>query len=260
MDSGFPALDPPVGGFACLPAEALAEEGRIRNDNPNDIFTYCMKLQKFGHSCVLLEENGKRLLFDPGAFAFIEGTVNVSDIGLVDVVVLTHTHPDHYAPDVLKELYTLSPYTVVTHQQIADQLAADGVQAVVRVLDDKERVQVDGFDIAAHEVPHEQIPIACPHNFGYVINGSVYHPGDSYMIPAEISGINTLLLPTGGPWATTLGAVRFVEAVKPKRVAPIHDAMHKQFWLERLNASMAGWMQERGVEYAVLGPGESIEV
>lgn len=219
-----------------------------------------MKLQKFGHSCVLLEESGKRLLFDPGLFAFIEGTVNVFDIGLVDVVVLTHTHPDHYAPDALKELYALSPYTVVTHQQIADQFAADGVQAVVRVLGDKELVQVDGFDIAAHEVLHEQIPVACPHNFGYVINGNVYHPGDSYMVPAGLGAIDTLLLPTGGPWATTLGAVRFVEAVKPRRVVPIHDAMHKQFWLERLNAGMAGWMKERGVEYVVLGVDESVEV
>ncbi len=208
----------------------------------------------------MLEENGKRLLFDPGLFVFVEGAVNVSDIGPVDVVVLTHTHPDHYAPDALKELYALSPYTVVTHQQIADQLAADGVQAVVRVLGDKEHVQVDGFGITAHEVPHEQIPIACPHNFGYVINGIVYHPGDSYMVPVEVGGVGTLLLPTGGPWATTLGAVRFVEAVKPQRAVPIHDAMHKQFWLERLNGSMAGWMKERGVEYVVLGSNESIEV
>ena len=49
-----------------------------------------MKITHFGHSCLLVEIDGTRVLFDPGTFSHgfegIEG---------LDAILITHQHPDH---------------------------------------------------------------------------------------------------------------------------------------------------------------------
>ena len=55
-----------------------------------------MRLTKFGHSAVRLEHAGTTLVLDPGSWSqreCVEG---------VDAVLITHEHPDHYAPDHLR--------------------------------------------------------------------------------------------------------------------------------------------------------------
>ncbi|HRI58878.1 MAG TPA: metal-dependent hydrolase [Saprospiraceae bacterium] len=54
-----------------------------------------MKITYYGHSCFLVETNGKRLLFDP----FVNGnplatSVDVNTISC-DYIFATHAHPDH---------------------------------------------------------------------------------------------------------------------------------------------------------------------
>lgn len=219
-----------------------------------------MKITKYGHSCVLIEENGKRLLFDPGLFVFIEGRIKPEDIGPVDAVLITHTHPDHYYPEALKKLYELRPFTLVASQGTKETMDEDGLGLPVQVIAAGHVTEVAGFRVETFDCPHEKIPMACPHNMGYKINNSVYHPGDSYVVPGAIGPVKVLLLPNGGPWATTLQTVAFAKAIKPEIAIPIHDGMHKEFWLERLNASTVGWMKDMGVECRVLAQGESTEI
>lgn len=211
-----------------------------------------MTIKKFLHSCVVMEEQGKRLLFDPGLFVFIENTLQPEDIGGVDVVVITHLHPDHYYPEALQKLFSVKPFTVVASEEIVRALAADAPEIPTQSIAPGEEKNVAGFTIKAFDVPHERIPIACPHNMGYMVNHLVYHPGDSYVVPDGLGQVHTLLLPNGGPWATTQQTVDFARAVQPFQVIPIHDGMHKAFWLERLNASMAGWMKDAGIAYVGL--------
>ena len=49
-----------------------------------------MKITKFGHSCLLVEENGVRILFDPGSYSTAQ-----NDVKNIDVVLITHEHSDH---------------------------------------------------------------------------------------------------------------------------------------------------------------------
>lgn len=219
-----------------------------------------MTIKKYLHSCVVLEEGGKRLLFDPGAFVFIEDKFKPEDLGPVDVVVVTHSHPDHFFPGALKALQDLHPFTLVASADIIKAAQEARLECAMEYAMPGEVQNLEGFAIQAFDVPHERIPVECPHNMGYKINGSVYHPGDSYLVSSALGNVKVLLLPNGGPWATTRQTVEFAEKIKPTIAIPIHDAMHKDFWLERLNGSMAGWMQERGIEYKALTPGEGIEV
>jgi L-ascorbate metabolism protein UlaG (beta-lactamase superfamily) len=218
-----------------------------------------MRIKKYLHSCILIEESGKKLLFDPGAFVFIEGKFKPEEIVPVDVVVVTHSHPDHFFPEALKALQAVHPFTLVASEDIIQAAKDEGLACKMEPASPGETKQVAGFAIQAFEVAHEHIPVACPHNMGYKIDNAVYHPGDSYVVPEQLGQVDVLLLPNGGPWATTKQTVEFAEKIKPKAVVPIHDVMHKDFWLERLNASMVGWMTERSIICRILGPGESFE-
>ncbi len=219
-----------------------------------------MTIKKYLHSCVVIEDGGRRLLFDPGAFVFLEGKMQPEDIGPVDVVLITHTHPDHYFPDALKKLYALKPYTLLVSEGTAKTMETDGLAIPVQIIKSADVLEVEGFSVRTFDVPHEKIPMACPHNMGYKINDVVYHPGDSYVVPENLGNVKVLMLPNGGPWSTTPQSVHFAETIKPEIAVPIHDGMHKDFWLERLNASVDGWMKERGIECKILGMGDSIQI
>ena len=60
-------------------------------------------------------------------------------------------------------------------------------------------------------------------NVGYLVDGTLLHPGDSYLVPDV--AVETLLVPTSGPWAKLGESVDFVRAVKPSRTIQIHDLM-----------------------------------
>lgn len=208
-----------------------------------------MKIEKIGHSCVVIELNGKRLLIDPGLFVFIENKLKPEDLGPVDVVLITHTHPDHYYPEALKKIFAIKPFRLLVGSETKDVMEKDGlgIQPVIAIAGGV--CELEGFSIKAFDCPHEQIPISCPHNMAYKVNDLVYHPGDSYFVPKDLGAVKILLLPNGGPWATTKGTVEFAKEIMPEVAMPIHDAMHKDFWIERLDTSVGSWLSEAGIKY-----------
>jgi L-ascorbate metabolism protein UlaG (beta-lactamase superfamily) len=88
-----------------------------------------------------------------------------------------------------------------------------------------ERFDVDGFDVAVFGGLHAQIHRDIPQvaNVGYLIDGHVYHPGDSYYVPD--APVTTLLVPTSGPWTKLGDAVDFVRVVNPEQAVQIHEIM-----------------------------------
>src|SRR5205807_7363210 len=67
-----------------------------------------MRLQKLGHSCLLVESGDARLLIDPGTFSSgFEGLEGLT------AVLVTHQHPDHLDIDRLPGLLERNPSTQV---------------------------------------------------------------------------------------------------------------------------------------------------
>ena len=55
-----------------------------------------MKIQRFAQSTFVIEnDDGKRMLIDPGTSGYA-GCRNMTDYGKVDLVVITHSHQDHF--------------------------------------------------------------------------------------------------------------------------------------------------------------------
>ena len=63
-----------------------------------------MKITKFGHCCLLIEENNLRILTDPGNYSTAQ-----NDIKNIDIVLITHEHPDHFHVESLKKLLENNP-------------------------------------------------------------------------------------------------------------------------------------------------------
>ncbi|MBI4599504.1 MBL fold metallo-hydrolase [Candidatus Uhrbacteria bacterium] len=212
-----------------------------------------MTIKKYLQSCIVIEKNGKRLLADPGTLCFIEEKITPEDIGAVDVIILTHSHPDHFYPEALKRICALRDAPIVTHPEIGVLLDAEGL--AWQPIRAGESVDAAGFHLQALEAAHEHLPIPCPHNLAYFIDEKVLLPGDSYSVKG-IDHCDILALPTAGPWSRLVDGTDWAITLKPRVVIPIHDAIIKDFFLDRITAMCRAALEPAGIEFCPLGIGE----
>lgn len=206
-----------------------------------------MQLTKFTHACVRLEKDGQVLVVDPGSWSEPEALQGA------DGVLITHEHADHVDPELLVAAQTGNPALVVrTNPDVVAQLADKGVRA--EPLAPGDSVRLAGFEIAVVGGQHAEIYDGLPGcaNVGYLLDGSIYHPGDALFVPD--ARVETLLVPVSAPWLKLREAIDFVRAVAPARAFPIHDAM-----LSDIGATgVDRWLERAGqTDYSRLAPGES---
>lgn len=216
-----------------------------------------MIIKKFLHSCLLLEEKGKRLLIDPGDFSFTEGKLTPADIGPIDVLLITHKHQDHYDPAAVRLIAGLKSVPIVTHGEVGAMLTEDGLQ--FERVHAGDHVEIEGFSIRAFEAPHERIPTGEPHNLAYVVNDLLLHPGDSYSVEGGVQ-CRVLALPVTAPWGRTVDALAFAERFRPETVIPIHDAYIKDFMLKGLYGMYENELKKRRISFCPLPLGSVFTV
>lgn len=175
-----------------------------------------MKLTKYGHSCLLVEQGADRILIDPGTFS--HGWESLTGL---TAVLITHQHPDHVDTARLPGLLALnSDVQLFADPGSVGALAEVGVTATPvepgDTLDLATPVEVFG---EKHAVIHRDLPTIA--NRGYLIDGRLYVPGDSLQVPAP--PVEILALPVAAPWMAVKEAVEFVRAVDPTVVIPIHE-------------------------------------
>ncbi len=216
-----------------------------------------MIIKKYLHSCILVEENGKRLLIDPGLFSFVENKLKPEDIGAVDVILLTHKHPDHYYPEALKILARQSDVKILTNSEIAGLLKNENLGC--EVVRHSEIYKAADFTIQAFDATHGPIPVATPHNIAFLINNSFLHPGDSLSVPASVA-CDVVALPVSAPWLRLVDALEWARQMKPRKVIPIHDAIMKNFMLERIYAMSKENLEKAGISFHPLTLTDALEV
>ncbi|WP_219467129.1 MBL fold metallo-hydrolase [Nonomuraea rhizosphaerae] len=206
-----------------------------------------MRLTKYGHACVRLEADGRVLVIDPGTFSEAEALDGAEE------VLVTHEHPDHIDVGKLTAALAGNPALKIHLPRPAAEQAPELGDAAV-VVEPGRRLTAAGFTVdvvgGAHAEIYDGLP-GCA-NVGFVVDESVYHPGDSLFVPE--ARVETLLVPAAAPWLKLAEAIDFVRAVKPVRAFPIHDATLNDLGHEYF----AGWMEFKGgTDYAQLRVGES---
>lgn len=177
-------------------------------------------ITKFGHSCLLVEEEGVRVLFDPGDWTIEQNTVE-----RLDAICITHEHGDHCSIPSLQEIRKKNPNaTIYTNSGVGNKLS--DAEIPWTLLEDGMEVTVQGLSICAYGKEHAEIyeTLPRPHNTGYLVGGRLFHPGDSVAVFPPVP-IDTLALPVVAPWLKTSEAIQYARHVKPRLCFPIHDAL-----------------------------------
>ncbi|MFF3648744.1 MBL fold metallo-hydrolase [Streptomyces sp. NPDC002181] len=177
-----------------------------------------MKLTKRLHSCVQLEKDGRVLVIDPGAFS-------EPDAGLgADALLVTHEHPDHFDEGRLRAALDANPGAALwTLRSVAERLAP-AYPGRVHTVGHGDAFSAAGFEVQVHGELHAVIHPDIPRvtNVGYLVEGSLFHPGDALTVP-EVP-VDTLMLPVHAPWNKVAEVIDYLREVKPRRAIDIHDA------------------------------------
>ncbi|MEU3723820.1 MBL fold metallo-hydrolase [Streptomyces sp. NPDC031705] len=177
-----------------------------------------MKLTKRLHSCVQLEKDGRLLVIDPGAFS-------EPDAGLgADALLVTHEHPDHFDEGRLRAALDANPAAGLwTLRSVAERMAG-AYPGRVHTVGHGDTFTAAGFEVQVHGELHAVIHPDIPRvtNVGYLVDGSLFHPGDALTVPD--APVETLMLPVHAPWNKVSEVIDYLREVKPARAFDIHDA------------------------------------
>ena len=218
-----------------------------------------MKLTKYTHACVRLEKDSRVLVLDPGTFS-----ETAEALAGADAVLVTHEHGDHIdVPAVVNALKGNGNLAVFAPSGVADNLRkeAPGAAARISTVDPGSSFDAAGFDVRSfggqHALIHPQIPVVA--NIGYLLDGNVYHPGDSFVIPDGVN-VQTLLVPLHAPWSKAQEVVDFVIGVRAPRAFQIHDGLLNDNGLKIVEGHVKRLGAKYGTEYRHLAARESLEV
>jgi L-ascorbate metabolism protein UlaG (beta-lactamase superfamily) len=191
-----------------------------------------------GHSTVLVELDGVRLLTDPllrGRLLHLRriGPADTRPLDALDAVLISHVHLDHLDLGSLRRLGARVPIVV---PRGAGRLLQRKGFSHVRELDVGGELTIGALSIRAVPAVHD--PVRRPFRLraepmGHVIRGtrSVYFAGDTDFFPemADLAPVDLALLPIWG-WGASLGrghmdpleAAEAARAVRASVAVPIH--------------------------------------
>ena len=143
---------------------------------------------------------------------------------MVDVLLITHEHGDHYDLGEVKRVQEQHPEVlIITNTSVAGMLEEEGI--VADVLEGGQKKSVKGVTIEAigkdHAIIHDDIP--CISNVGYMIGEDFFYPGDSFTLPER--AVKVLALPISAPWMAVKEAIDYAREVSPEHAIAVHDAV-----------------------------------
>ena len=212
-----------------------------------------MKITKYGHCCLLIEEKGLRILTDPGTFTTEQNTVKN-----IDVVLITHEHQDHLHIDSLKNLLKNNTTArIITNKNVGKLLDQEKIK--YELIEDKDNtkindVLIEGFG-TKHALMHSSIPISS--NTGYFIDNRLFYPGDAFTNPGK--HVDILALPVAGPWMKMSEAMDYALELKPRSCFPVHDGVVMQGMRGFAGMMAKNILEPKGINFIQMNDGETKE-
>lgn len=227
-----------------------------------------MKITYYGHSCVLVEAEGRSVIIDPFLSGNPASGIAPKDIH-VDAVLLTHGHSDHFGDCI--EIAKANECPIIAVFELAEYCRSQGVQTYGMNIGGSQ--SFDGFKVkytlAFHSssvsVGDTWIYAGEPGGILLTMGGrTFFHAGDTALfgdmrLIGEMNKIDAAALPIGD--ALTMGpedALLAAKWLQAEKVLPVHyntfSGIHQDgaLFCERLS--------QEGIKGYPLKPGESFEI
>jgi L-ascorbate metabolism protein UlaG (beta-lactamase superfamily) len=212
-----------------------------------------MNVTKRGHACVRIDNDGQTVVIDPGVFTEDDAMDGA------DALLITHEHPDHFLEARVRAAAEANPgLKIWANPTVAGML--DGLGGRVTAVTAGDTFAVAGLDVEVHGEWHAEIHPDIPRvkNTGYLIGGSLFHPGDALTVPDR--SVPNLLLPVHAPWSRIADVIDYVRAVGADHAYAVHDGLLNDNGLNLVG----GLLGDRGpgvpTPYERLTPGTTITV
>jgi len=210
-----------------------------------------MNITKFGHSCLLIEEQQARILIDPGVYSSLQ-----NDVTNLDAILITHEHADHCDLASLKIILANNPQAhIFTNTGVGEKLKAEHIPFELLLGGQSQTIKgvlIEGYG-EWHATIYKAIPII--HNVGYRIAERFFYGGDALTppnVPVEI-----LAYPALAPWMKSAEGIEYALAAKPKVCFPVHDSFLK--FPGSFYALPEKMLAEQGITWQVIEPGSSFD-
>jgi L-ascorbate metabolism protein UlaG (beta-lactamase superfamily) len=211
-----------------------------------------MKITKHGHACLEVVLDSQTLIIDPGSY-----TEELTGLGNVVAVVITHKHDDHCDETKIAKIKQAYPdVQIFGTSEVAARLENMKVTTVYH----GDYYEVGSFKLEffgdMHQIIHRSIPLI--QNTAVLVNGDLYYAGDSYTPPDQ--KIKVLACPTSAPWLKIGDVMDYIQEVKPAVCFPTHNALLSQLGHDLNNSRVKQVTEENGGEFRYLEVGQSLEV
>ena len=227
------------------------------------------RVRWLGHSCLLIESDGQRILIDPFLTGNPTAQVQPDEVE-ADIILVSHGHDDHVGDAV--SIAERTGATVVTNFELGNWFGAQGIKAV--------HGMQHGGGYQVNPTVHVRLTVAfhgstLPGGTGYggnpcgflitLADGSrIYDAADTALFGdmklIGEGGLDLAILPIGDYY--TMGpadSIRAIKLLEPRTVLPIHYDTYPPIrqdvaaWAERVQA-------ETAARPIVLEVGEDYEV
>ena len=216
-----------------------------------------MTITKLVHSCMLVEQDGKKAIVDPGSFSWNSGVVDQDKLRDIDYVLVTHAHADHIDETFASVVNELSPnaiwYVTDSTKEIISKLP--GIQVETNSeLSDVQYIASEHADLTRWG--------ACKDHTSFVLFKDLFISGDC-QTNTDLQGATVLAgAINGGPWGAIKGELDMIVGLntKPDKFVPLHD----WHWNDQARAGfytgLTDAMGKFGVEFLSIENGVPIEV
>ena len=211
-----------------------------------------MKITKYEHAFLVLEQNGQQLAVDPGFYS-----ETLPQFHNLVAVTLSHVHDDHsYLPHVEKLVDQFPNLRIFGPLEVKEKLSSISVETCFH----GDSHQVGEFTIEfsgdLHQEIHRSIPLV--QNLAVLVNRKLFYPGDSYTTSEH--PYQVLACPSSAPWLRISDVMDYLELQRPARCFPTHNALLSDHGHALQNGRIQSIVEKHGGLFDYLEVGSSIEI
>jgi len=178
-----------------------------------------MKITKLGHSCLVLNINGVKIIIDPGKYSLPQ----VEEKN-VNIILITHEHTDHFHLESVQAIIKNNPLAeIITNASVGKILEKENIK--YSIVKNGQKITSNNILIAGIGELHKQVYLSIPQveDVGFLINKTFFYPGDAlHKLDGEV---DVVAFPVAGSWLKVSEVVDWLKELKPKVAIPVHDAI-----------------------------------